>query len=36
MKLKVQSIINRLKSYVCEAVKRIEITNKLDYDKDSI
>jgi FkbM family methyltransferase len=33
MKLKIESIKNRIKSYLSEAVKRVRITHKLDYDK---
>lgn len=33
MKLRLESIKNRLKSYMCEVIKKIEIIHKLDYDK---
>ena len=33
MKLKIESIRNRLKSYLSEAIKKIRIIHRLDYDK---
>ena len=33
MKFRLGSIKNRFKSYMCEAVKKIEIIHQLDYDK---
>lgn len=36
MKFKTESLKNRIKSYLSEAIKRIRIIHKLDYDKYSI
>ena len=36
MKLRVESAVNRIKSYVSEFMKKIVITHKLDYDKFDI
>jgi FkbM family methyltransferase len=33
MKLRFESIKNRLKSYTCEIIKKIQITHKLDYKR---
>lgn len=33
MKFRLESVKNRLKSYLCEIIKKIEITHRLDYDR---